>query len=171
MVVDEYTWQPTFLCENSKYLVKLFTICIISANHDWLNLNSYTYHTFFNSKKWIKLSSLNQLGPIHILSMLLKIKKENKAGVSRGNRKRNTNNTTTLFYQLHRAWNKETFTGTNALSSINILTHWGRDKMTAFSQTTLSNAFSWMKILEFRLKFHLSLFLRVQLTIIQHWFW
>ena len=30
------------------------------------------------------------------------------------------------------------------------LTHWGRDKMAAFSQTTLSNAFSWMKILEFR---------------------
>ena len=34
------------------------------------------------------------------------------------------------------------------------LTHWGRDKMAAFSQTTLSNAFSWMKILEFRLKIH-----------------
>ena len=30
--------------------------------------------------------------------------------------------------------------------------------------------FSWMKILEFRLRFHWSLFLRVQLTIIQHWF-
>ena len=26
-----------------------------------------------------------------------------------------------------------------------ILTHWGRDKMAAFSQTTLSNAFSWRK--------------------------
>ena len=32
------------------------------------------------------------------------------------------------------------------------LTHWGRDKMAAFSQTTLSNEFSWIKILEFRLK-------------------
>ena len=51
-----------------------------------------------------------------------------------------------------------------------ILTHWGRDKMATFSQTTLSNAFSLMKILEFRLKFHWSLFLRVQLTIFQHWF-
>ena len=40
------------------------------------------------------------------------------------------------------------------------LTHWGRDKMAAISQTTLSNAFSWKKILEFRLKFHWSLFLR-----------
>ena len=49
------------------------------------------------------------------------------------------------------------------------LTHWGRDKMAAVSQT-LSNAFSWMKISEFRLRFHWSLFLRVQLTIIQHWF-
>ena len=46
------------------------------------------------------------------------------------------------------------------------LTHWGRDKMVAVSQTTLSNAFSWMKMSEFRLRLHLSLFLRVQLTII-----
>ena len=54
--------------------------------------------------------------------------------------------------------------------SFSILTHWGRDKMAAVSQTTLSNAFSWTKMLEFRLRFHWSLFLRVQLTIIQHWF-
>ena len=26
------------------------------------------------------------------------------------------------------------------------LTHWGQDKMAAVSQTTLSNAFSWMKL-------------------------
>ena len=52
----------------------------------------------------------------------------------------------------------------------NSLTHWGRDKMAAISQTTLSNAFSWMKISEFRLKFHWRLFLMVQLTIFQHWF-
>ena len=47
------------------------------------------------------------------------------------------------------------------------ITHWGRDKMAAVSQTTHSNAFSWMKLLEFRLRFHWSLF---QLTIFQHWF-
>ena len=50
------------------------------------------------------------------------------------------------------------------------LTHWGRDKMDAISQTTFWSAFSWMKMFEFRLKFHWSLFLRVQLTKIQHWF-
>ena len=50
------------------------------------------------------------------------------------------------------------------------LTHWGRDKMDAISQTPFSNAFSLMKIFEFRLKFHWSLFLSVQLTIFQHWF-
>ena len=50
------------------------------------------------------------------------------------------------------------------------LTHWGREKMAAISQTTFSNAFSWMKMDEFRLKFHWSLFLRCQLTIFQHWF-
>ena len=41
------------------------------------------------------------------------------------------------------------------------LTHWGRDKMAAFSQTTHSIAFSWMKVSEFRLKIHLSFFLYV----------
>ena len=56
------------------------------------------------------------------------------------------------------------------IAPCNTLTQWGRDKMAAVSQTTLSNAFSWMKILEFRLKCHRSLFRRVQLTIIQHWF-
>ena len=40
----------------------------------------------------------------------------------------------------------------NLLNSLNHcgrrkdLTHWGRDKMAAISQTTLSNAFSWMKL-------------------------
>ena len=50
------------------------------------------------------------------------------------------------------------------------LTHWGRDQIDAISQTTFSNAFSWMKMYEFRLRFHWSLFPRVQLTIFQLWF-
>ena len=50
------------------------------------------------------------------------------------------------------------------------LTHWGRDEMNNISQTTFSNVFSSMKMFEFRLKFHWSLFPRVQLTIFQHWF-
>ena len=44
------------------------------------------------------------------------------------------------------------------------LTHWGRDKVDAISQMTFSSQYSWMKMLELRLKFHWSLFLRVQLT-------
>ena len=55
-------------------------------------------------------------------------------------------------------------------SSGGSLTHWGQDKMDAISWTTFSNAFSWIKMFEYRLKFHWSLFLRVQLTISQHWF-
>ena len=51
-----------------------------------------------------------------------------------------------------------------------LLTHWGQDKMAAISQTTFSNALSWMKMLEFRLRFHWSLFAGAQLTIFQHWF-
>ena len=50
------------------------------------------------------------------------------------------------------------------------LTHWGRDKLDAISQTTLSNAFSWMTMLEFRVRYHWSLFPRDQLSIFQHWF-
>ena len=50
------------------------------------------------------------------------------------------------------------------------LTHWGREKMDAISQTTFWSAVSWMKMFEFPMKFHWSLFLRVQLTIFQHWF-
>ena len=48
--------------------------------------------------------------------------------------------------------------------SLNVLTHWGRDKMSAISQTIFSNAFSWMEMYEFRLIFW-GLFLGVQLTI------
>ena len=48
------------------------------------------------------------------------------------------------------------------------LTHWGRNKMAAISQTTFSNAFSWMKMYECWLRFQWSLFLKVQLTIFQH---
>ena len=49
-------------------------------------------------------------------------------------------------------------------------THWSWDKMAEISQVTFSNAFSWMKMCEFRLIFHWSLFLTVKLTISQHWF-
>ena len=51
-----------------------------------------------------------------------------------------------------------------------VKTHRGRGKMAAIFQTTSSNAFSWIKVYEFRLRFHGSLFLRVQLTIFQNWF-
>ena len=49
-------------------------------------------------------------------------------------------------------------------------THWGRDKMADISQTTLSNAFSWMKKYKFRFIFHWILFPKGQLTICQHCF-
>ena len=50
------------------------------------------------------------------------------------------------------------------------LTHWGRDKIDAILQTTFSKTISWMTMFKFPLKFHWSLFLKVQLTIFQHWF-
>ena len=51
-----------------------------------------------------------------------------------------------------------------------LLTHWGRDNVAAIFQTTFSNTFFWMKMHEFRLKFHWNLFPRVQSTKFQHWF-
>ena len=53
---------------------------------------------------------------------------------------------------------------------ITLLTHLPLGKMAAISQTTFSDAFSWMKSFLFWLKFHWSLFPRVQLKITQHWF-
>ena len=50
------------------------------------------------------------------------------------------------------------------------LTHWGWDKMAAIFQPPFSSAFSSMKMYEFLLKFHWSLFLGVQLAIFHHWF-
>ena len=44
------------------------------------------------------------------------------------------------------------------LAELQGLTYWGRDKRAVIYQTTFSNAFSWMKMLEFRLKFRRSLF-------------
>ena len=49
--------------------------------------------------------------------------------------------------------------------SSNPLTHWGWVKWPPFS-----NTFSWTKMYEFQIRFHWSLFLRVKLTIFQHWF-
>ena len=56
------------------------------------------------------------------------------------------------------------------LSANEPLTHWGRDQMDAISQRTFSNPFSWMKMFEYRLKFHWNVFSEVQLTIFQRWF-
>ena len=46
----------------------------------------------------------------------------------------------------------------------------GLKKTATIFQTLFSNTFSWMKIYEFWLRFHWSLFVRVQLTTFQHWF-
>ena len=50
-----------------------------------------------------------------------------------------------------------------------ISTNWGRYKLAAIYHTTFSNAFSWLKMYKFRLRFHWNLFPRVQLTLFQHW--
>ena len=64
-------------------------------------------------------------------------------------------------------WNWKCYVMINTINMINTLRP---RQIDAISQTTFSNAFSWMKMFEFRLKFHWSLFPRVQLTISWHWF-
>ena len=49
------------------------------------------------------------------------------------------------------------------------ITHWGREKMAAIVADDTLNAFSWMKMFEFRLKCHWGLFSRLRLTMFQHW--
>ena len=61
------------------------------------------------------------------------------------------------------------FTMFTGLALLNVLTHWGRDKMVVLFQTTFLNGFSSMKMYRFRLRFHWSLFPRAQITIFQHW--
>ena len=51
-----------------------------------------------------------------------------------------------------------------------ILAHWGSDKMATISQTSSLNAFSWMQTYAFGLRLRWSLFLNIQLTILQYWF-
>ena len=59
----------------------------------------------------------------------------------------------------------------NTMTTCNmILTHLPLDKMAAISQMIFSDTFSWMKMYKFWLRFRWILFLRVQLTIFQHWF-
>ena len=58
----------------------------------------------------------------------------------------------------------------NQVTLDGLLLHWGRGKMANIFQTTFSNAFSWMKIFEFRIKFDWNFFLKIQLTKSQHWF-
>ena len=74
-----------------------------------------------------------------------------------------------LFFKMN-SWTKLNCFENYDPSLQNALTHWGRDKMAAISQTTISKSFSWMKIYEFSLKFHWSLFLGAQITIFHHWF-
>ena len=55
------------------------------------------------------------------------------------------------------------------IRSIYHLTHWGRDKMDAFSRHFQMHLLE-LKMQKFRLRFHWNLFTGVQLTIFQHWF-
>ena len=50
-----------------------------------------------------------------------------------------------------------------------VLRHWGWNIMATILQPTFSNAFYWVKMIQFRFKFHWNLFPWVQSIISQHW--
>ena len=54
-------------------------------------------------------------------------------------------------------------------SLLGLWAHWGWGKMVIIFRTIFSNALVWMKIYQFWLICHWRLFVRVQLTIFQHW--
>ena len=62
------------------------------------------------------------------------------------------------------------YQGKNESSHKNIFNALRPKQNGPYSPDDISNAFSWMKIIEFRLRFHWSLFLRFQFATVQHWF-
>ena len=52
---------------------------------------------------------------------------------------------------------------------VDILTHWGMNKMTAILPKTFWHAFSWVKTIVFWLKFHWCLFQEIQVIILIAW--
>ena len=69
-------------------------------------------------------------------------------------------------------WLLDMITGTTNIGRWQFLlsTHWGQDEMDNISQMTFLNTVFSMKMLEFRLRLHWSLFLGAQSTMFQHWF-
>ena len=72
-------------------------------------------------------------------------------------------------------WREAAWAPTRARTQATLNSHFTvntlrRDQIADIWQTTFSNVFLTMKLFEFRLKFHWSLFLGDQLTISQHWF-
>ena len=68
------------------------------------------------------------------------------------------------------SWRHHRFIDYRGDGNIATLTHWGRDKWTPFRRRHFQMHFLEKKMFELRLKFHWSLFPRVQLAIFQQWF-
>ena len=137
---------------------ELVQACCLTAlghylNQCWPTINEILWHPFQVSSTWIL--------KIWIPKLCLKFTHQNKMRSNQYLPGRNEFKTKSMSLPPTSQWH---------IVPHHWLTHWGRDKMVAIFQTTFSNAFSWMKMFKFRLKFHWSLFPRVQLTIFQHWF-
>ena len=146
-VKKRFTASHAFYCKITCYCIKHNYWFIIQRIFNWLAVNTTTTTIRLHQRQYYQFDGLERRNSsalsveLHLTAFTIQIK-----------------------VMMDGKWIHEfSLIATN-------LTHWGRDRMAAIFQTTVSNGFSWMKMYEFRLKLHWSLFPRVQLTIFQHWF-
>ena len=108
-----------------------FKICLLQHN--------YTQITKFMGPTWDPPGSCRPPDGPHVGPMNLAIRVSTKL-VGNG---RNQDFRTWMYDYIPQKF--VGFMSDHALVSYRLLTHWGRDKMDAISQTTLSSAFSWKK--------------------------
>ena len=133
-------------------------------NVNWILINNHQWNLNRHSKFSFKIASENAVCKMADLSLYLNVINMRKCFLTFTPTATSTTDDIQKlkWFKIH--WKLHSFN-----ASCHHLTHWDRDKMATISQKTLSNAFSWMKMFEFRSKFHWRFFLRVQLPIFRHW--
>ena len=144
--------------DHTKYVVEF---CTLGIMHKWTPTMFCLRGISPNDKMWS--TSINMLGVVMKADFdesVLYVCEAGKPGsFSTGN----------IVSILWAAW-KRHLASLNASTCIHTATetHCGWNKMATIFQTKFSNAFSWMKMYKFRLRFYWILFTRVQSTIFQH---
>ena len=143
--------------------------------HDWIEVIVTTHAIIVTWMFSSVFPAVTRLTADHQVVRSLPIRSHRRSLITRDAKE--ARNTTFIFFyfrysfSIHKVefWNDNS--NWNALTRTHVLlTHSDQGKMAAIFQTTFSNALSWMKMYVIRLRFHLILFLRVQLIIFQRSF-